>query len=336
MSHAESLDTAAPFGTVLCEYMTVSRFCSGNWTDIETVPVEPLSIHPAAHVLHYSSTCFEGFKAFRMSGDRIGIFRLDRHIERLRQSAELLCLPVPSSDNVELMVRHLVDVSRERIPEPPGALYTRPVLIGTEPNIGAAGAVSSEAMLYVLASPVGSYFAGGERPLTIMIADQEMRSTPGFGQAKTGGNYASALRHVINGRAVHGTDQVLFCPNGDVQETGASNFFLLDDNRIMTKPLDSSYLHGITRSSVITLAKNLGYEVIERNFSVRDLKEWIQFGEAALSGTAAVLAGVGKFVHDGVEYTVSGGDVGPNTRRLRKALTDIQTGAVEDTYGWLT
>lgn len=336
MTDTPTTETAAPFGTVLCDNMTVSRFCDGRWTDAETVPVEPLSIHPAAHVLHYSSTCFEGFKAFRMPNDDIRIFRLDRHLNRLRQSAELLCLPIPSVEQVDSMVRRLVKVSRERAPSPPGALYLRPVLIGTEPNIGAAGACSSEAMLYVLASPVGSYFAGGDRPLSILITDQDMRSTPGFGQAKTGGNYASALRHVIDGRKAHGTDQVLFCPNGDVQETGASNFFLLDDNRVMTKPLDSSYLHGVTRDAVITLARHLGYEVIERDFTVSELKDWIQGGEAALSGTAAVLAGVGTFVHEGIEYTVSDGDVGPNTRRLRQALTDIQTGVADDIFGWLT
>lgn len=336
MKQTINADTAAPFGTVLCEHMTVAHFTGGVWTEAETRPVEPLSIHPAAHVLHYSSTCFEGFKAFRMPDDDIRIFRLHRHLERLRRSAELLCLPVPPVELMAAMVRRVVELSRERIPAPPGALYLRPVLIGTEANIGAAGAASSDAMLYVLASPVGNYFANGDRPLKILIADKEMRSTPGFGQAKTGGNYAAALRHVVDGKASYGTDQVLFCPDGDVQETGASNFFLLDDDRILTKPLDSSFLHGVTRDSVLTLAGDLGYEVIERNFTVDELKAWIRVGEAALSGTAAVLAGVGGFVHDGVEHKVANGDVGPNTRRLRQALTAIQTGTADDKFGWLT
>ena len=190
-------------------------------------------------------------------------------------------------------------------------------------------------MLYILAAPVGDYFAA-DRALKVLIEDREMRSTPGFGQAKTGGNYASALRHVVRGRKEHGADQVLFCPGGDVQETGASNFFLLDDDRVLTKSLDSSFLHGVTRDSIIVLARDLGYEIIERNFTVAELKDWIRTGEAALSGTAATLAGVGTFVHDGAEYAVADGRVGKNTRRLREALIAIQYGASEDRFGWLS
>ncbi|HEX5515226.1 MAG TPA: branched-chain amino acid aminotransferase [Gammaproteobacteria bacterium] len=325
-----------PFGTVFSEQMPLSRFSDGRWTAMETVPVAPLSIHPGAHVLHYSSTCFEGLKAFRMPNGAIRVFRLDRHVARFRQSTDLLCLPTPPADLLEQMVRHVVELSRDDVPVPPGALYLRPTMIGTEANIGAAGTPSAEALLYVLASPVGDYFAGGGRALRILIEDEGMRSTPGFGQAKTGGNYASALRHIINGRAAHNADQVLFCPGGDVQETGASNFFLLDDRRLMTKPLDGSFLPGITRDSLITLARHMDYEVIERDFTVDELKDWIRTGEAALSGTAAVLSGVGTFIHDGKEYTVGDGRVGPNTQRLREALTAIQFGVAEDPFGWLT
>ena len=325
----------APFGSVFTGHMTLARFADGRWSDMETAPVGPLPIHPAAHALHYASSCFEGLKAFRMPDGSARIFRLDRHVARLRESAELLCLPLPSATQVDQMVRRVVEMAATEVPEPPGALYLRPTLIGTEANIGAAGAASAEALLYVLASPVGDYFAGDGRALTILIEDREMRSTPGFGQAKTGGNYASALRHVIRGRTEHGADQVLFCPGGDVQETGASNFFLIDDHRIITKPLDASFLHGVTRDSLIQLGRVLGYEVIERDFTVEEIKDWIAHGEAALSGTAAVLAGVGGFIHEGVEYRVRDGGIGPNVRRLREALTRIQFGLAEDRFGWL-
>ena len=328
--------THAPFGTVFSGYMTTARFADGRWSGIEAIPVAPLSIHPGAHILHYASTCFEGLKAFRMSDGSIRIFRLDRHLTRFRRSADLVCLPLPSAEVVEKMIRHVVELNQDDVPLPPGALYLRPTLIGTEPNIGAAGTPSSDALLYVLASPVGDYFAGGGRALRVLIEDHEMRSTPGFGQAKAGGNYVSALRHVVRGRAEHGADQVLFCPNGDVQETGASNFFLLDNHRLMTKPLDGSFLHGVTRDSIIVLARHLGYEVIERNFSVAELRDWIRTGEAALSGTAAVLAGVGTVIHNGIEHTVADGYVGPNTRRLSEALKAIQSGASVDRFGWLT
>lgn len=336
MTQQASPAIPARFGTEFADHMTTARFVDGRWTDLDTVPVRPLSLHPAAHVLHYSSTCFEGLKAFRMPNGEGRIFRLDRHLARFRESAELLCLPFPDSGLVEAMVRRTVQLNGGELPTPPGALYLRPTLIGTEPNIGAAGTAPSEALLYVLAAPVGDYFAGDGRALRILIEDRGRRSTPGFGRAKTGANYASALRYVVRARAEHRADQVLFCPDGDVQETGASNFFLLDDHRILTKPVDSTFLHGVTRESVLTLADHLGYEVIERDFSVAELKDWIRSGEAALSGTAAVLAGVGTLIHDGEELPVGHGRVGPNTLRLRAALLAIQSGSAPDTFGWLS
>lgn len=327
---------AAPFGSVFSEQMTVARYADGQWSQPELVPVAPLSLHPAAHVLHYGSECFEGMKAFRMPDGEVRIFRIDRHVARFANSAELLCLPLPPANVVEKMIRDVVASAKADVPEPPGALYLRPTLIGTEANIGAAGRPSTEALLYMLASPVGDYFSGGGRALKILIEDKQMRSTPGFGQAKTGGNYAAAMRHVVGARTSFGADQVLFCPNGDVQETGASNFFLINDKQLLTKPLDASFLHGVTRDSVINIAKHLGYEVIERDFTVQDIKDWIPNGEAALSGTAAVMAGVGTFLHDGKEFTVGDGGIGPNTQRLREALLTIQTGRGDDPFHWLS
>ena len=134
----------------------------------------------------------------------------------------------------------------------------------------------------------------------------------------------------------HNVDTVLFAPGGQVQETGASNFILLNDNQIVTCPLDESYLHGVTRDSVLRLGAHLGYQVDERPLSVDDVIAWIEAGgEAALTGTAAVLAGVGTLIYNDQEYTVRDGGVGPNSSRLRQALTDIQTGDAEDVFGWL-
>src|SRR5690625_2542026 len=328
--------TAAPFGTVFSKMMSVARYGDGQWSTPELAPVAPLSLHPAAHVLHYGSECFEGMKAFRMPDGSARTFRIDRHVARFGKSAELLCLPLPGPDVLERMIRDTVEHAAADIPEPPGALYLRPTLIGTEANIGAAGRPSAEAMLYVLASPVGDYFSGGGRALKILIEEKQMRSTPGFGQAKTGGNYAAAMRHVVGARTEHGADQVLFCPSGDVQETGASNFFLLNDTQLLTKPLSDAFLHGVTRDSVIHLARHLGYEVIERDFTVDDIKAWIPSGEAMLSGTAAVLAGVGSFINDGREYTVGDGNIGKNTTRLRDALLAIQSGRGDDPFDWLS
>lgn len=326
---------SAPFGTLFSGRMTVAWYADGAWSAPERRDTGPLTLHPGAHVLHYASTCFEGLKAFRWRDGSVRTFRLDRHAARMRKSAELLCLPVPDAGLFERMVRELVAECAADVPPYPGALYVRPTLIGTEVNIGAAGSATSEACLYVLASPVGDYFEGGVRPLRVFIEDEHPRTAPEFGMAKTGANYASALRHVVRARAEHDADTVLFCPGGDVQETGASNFLLLNDHEVLTKPLDASFLHGVTRDSVLTLARDLGYTVTERSFTVAELLEWARRGEAALSGTAAVLAGVGTFVHRGREHPVGKGRVGPNTLRLRNALTDLQSGKGNDRYGWL-
>jgi branched-chain amino acid aminotransferase len=151
--------------------------------------------------------------------------------------------------------------------------------------------------------------------------------------AKTGGNYAAALRTVVQARNDSGADQVLFAPNGLVEETGASNFLLISDQAVVTAPLSGSFLHGVTRDSTLRLAESLGYRVEERPIPVKEVLDWE--GEAALSGTAAVLSPVGTLIHKGEEIMVGDGEVGSNTVRLRKALTDIHSGIAEDPFDWI-
>jgi branched-chain amino acid aminotransferase len=322
------------FGTVLADQMALATFRDGRWSPSEIRPTGPIEMHPAAHVLHYASTCFEGFKAYRWADGSVRVFRLDKHVERLRQSARLLVLPVPDAELISSTVLSVIDRVRAQVPEPPGALYMRPLLYGTMPNIGAASAPSNEATLIVLASPVWDYFAGGVKPLRIYVEDHKHRTAEHLGMVKTGGNYAAAMGPTLAAREKHQVDQVLFCPDGSVQETGAANFLLIRDGHLMTRSLDSTFLHGVTRDSLLTMARDLGFRVEERVFTVAEMLEWVKDGEAALSGTAAVLAGVGTLVHDGREHRVGSGEVGPVTQRLRAALVAIQTGAAPDRYGW--
>ncbi len=325
----------APFGSALTDSMSITSFRGGSWEPERLDRTAPLAIHPAAHALHYGSSCFEGFKAYRRADGGIHIFRMEQHIERLRQSAELLSLPQPEAAQVQRMVLALVDRCRADVPEAPGALYLRPVLFGTTPNIGAAGVPSAEACLVVLASPVWDYFAGGLKPLRILL-ELSARTAPNLGRVKTGGNYAAALGPTLAARRTHRADQVQFCPNGKVQETGAANFLLVRDGEILTRSLDATFLHGVTRDSTLTLARDLGYEVSERIFDIDETLQWITRGEAVLSGTAAVLTGVGALIHEGRDITVGNGEVGPHTRALRAALIAIQRGDSPDKFGWLT
>ena len=324
------------FGTEFCDHIAIVRYENDAWQAPSIEPLKPLSLHPAAHVFHYSSTCFEGFKAYRWDDGKARIYRLHDHVARMRKSAASMRLPVPDADMLAKMVTDLVAHHVDDIPAPPSSLYLRPTLIGTLENIGAAAAPSSEATLFVLASPVGDYFSAGASTLKLLVEDKRARTTEQLGSTKTGGNYAAALGPILEAKEKYGADQVLFCPNGDVQETGAANFLLISDDEIITKPLDSTFLHGMTRDSVLKLAADSGYKINERQITVSELLELAKTHEAALSGTAACLAPVGALVYNGEEIKVRDGNAGPNTEKLRKALQDIQYGLAPDTHGWLT
>src|SRR5689334_5944347 len=328
--------TRPPFGTVLAPTMAVATFRNGEWGRQQLRPVAPIELHPAAHVLHYSSTCFEGFKAYRWADGSVNVFRMDRHIDRMRQSARALVLPEPDPQQLADMVRSTIDQNRDVVPEAPGALYLRPILFGTTANIGAAATPTAEAQLIVLASPVWDYFAGGMKPLRIFVEDVNSRTASQTGRVKTGGNYAAALGPTLEARKQYKADQVLFAPGGEVQETGAANFLLIRKGHILTRSLDATFLHGVTRDSLLTMARDEGYKVEERTFDVAEMLEWARDGEAALSGTAAVLAGVGVLIHHGKEHRFSDGEVGATTQRLGKKLVSIHTGETADRHGWST
>jgi branched-chain amino acid aminotransferase len=324
-----------PFGTEFCDHIAIARYSDGAWSEPSVEPLAPLPMHPAAHVFHYSSTCFEGFKAYRWSDGKGRIFRLQDHVARMRRSAESLYLPVPDADMLAGMVIDVVHTNLADIPEPPASLYLRPTLIGTLENIGAAAAPSDEATLFVIASPVGDYFAGGAAALKLLITEK-FRTTEQLGSTKTGGNYAAALGPTLAAKRDFGVDQVLFCPNGDVQETGAANFLLISDDEIITKALDSSFLHGMTRDSILKLGAEMGYRISERDFTIEELLEKVATYEACLSGTAATLSPVGTLVYKGEEIPVRDGQPGPNRKKLQAALQNIQYGLEPDSHGWLT
>ena len=329
---------SVPFGTISCDWMTTARADGGPYVYSGTPePYGDLTISPAAHVLHYGSAIFEGLKAHRQRDGSLAIFRLDSHVERMVSSAALLRLPLIEKDTLRQMVIDAVEANAAEVPDPPGSLYIRPTLIGTDPDIGAAARPTRSALLYVVNSPVGDYFKGGVRPLTLLVETSIPRTVPQFGMIKCGANYAMALGVTLDSMAGNeAIDQILFATGGDITETGAANFFLADDERVITRSLDESFLHGVTRVSVIELAQHLGYEVEERTINPDELVDWAERGEAFLSGTAAVLAPVGTILCDDMTLTVGDGQPGRNTMRLRQALVDIQVGAAPDLFGWRT
>jgi len=324
-----------PFGTLYGDRFTRAEFTDGAYSyEGSAVPMENLSLHPGSHVFHYGSALFEGLKAHRQDDGSVAIFRLAQHVSRMQQSAAKLHLPVPDADLLGRMITDAVAANLDAVPDPPGSLYLRPTLIGTENNIGAAATPSSEALLYVLTSPVGNYFKGGINPLTILIEESKPRTTPQFGMVKSGANYVMALGLTLEAKAEHGANQVLFAVDGDVTETGAANFFLVDNSRLVTRDLDASFLHGVTRNSLIAIGKDLGYTIEERAISVDEVTSWP--GEMFLSGTAAVVAPIGSLLHNGSTITIGDGQPGANSMRLREALVNVQLGRSDDAHGWRT
>ena len=220
--------------------MAVAAYRDGRWGEAEIKPVAPIELSPAAHVLHYASTCFEGFKAFRHADGSVHVFRMDRHIERMRQSARQLVLPEPDAAQ---LARHGARgdraLPRRRAGGAGRALYCGRCCSARRRTSARPRRRPAEALLLVLASPVWDYFAGGMKPLRILVDDENTRSAAQMGMVKTGGNYAAAMGPTLSARAKFQVDQVLFCPGGEVQETGAANFLLIRDGELLTRGLDS-------------------------------------------------------------------------------------------------
>ncbi|MCP4445073.1 MAG: branched-chain-amino-acid transaminase [Myxococcales bacterium] len=322
----------APFGTVFGPHLPVARFDGNTWSAAEVVPTESLTFGVATHSLHYGSECFEGMKAHRQEDGSIRDFRADVNIQRLRKSAEALCLPVPSTELLEEMVTMAIEANVAAVPDPPGSLYLRPNILGTDLNIGAASRPSKSAVLYVLTSPVGAYLP--PHMLRVKVDSDTPRTTPQFGRVKCGSNYAMALGVIQKAAAEFNADQVLFAPGGYIEETGAANFMLLEEGHIITAPLSDSFLHGVTRDSLLQLARSLDWKVEERPVNVSELQQWCARpnAEAALAGTAAILGGVGTIIIGGEDHLVGAGETGPATKTLRNMLTEIQVGKREFSF----
>lgn len=323
---------AGPWGSVFSPTMPIARFDGAAWSAAEVVPIESFQIHPGAHALHYGSTCFEGLKAHRQPDGSAKAFRADAHAARLQGSAARLCLPVPPVELIAEMIDLAVTTNAETVPSPPGSLYLRPTLLGTDESVGKATTPSESVVLYVLSCPVGDYLP--PRPLVISVETDRPRTTPQFGRVKAGANYAMAMSTLLAARERDGADQVLFAPGGVLQETGATNVALLDGHRLVTPALTDAYLHGITRDSLVRLAAARGWEVDEREITVDETLDMIASPTAELivMGTAAVLSSVGTLIVDGERHQVGTAGATTSADELRAALIDIQTGRT--TFDW--
>ncbi|MCT4354228.1 branched-chain amino acid aminotransferase [Streptomyces sp. Je 1-79] len=335
------------FGRHFTDHMVTIRWTEGRgWHDGQLVPYGPLSLDPATNVLHYAQEIFEGLKAYRRPDGTVATFRPDANARRFQASARRLAMPELPVETFIEACDVLVQQDKAWVPAHGGedSLYLRPFMIATEIGLGVRPA--NEYLFVVIASPAGPYFPGGVKPVSIWLSEDRVRAVPGgMGDAKTGGNYAASLLAQAEA-AARGCDQVAYLDAVEhrwVEELGGMNLYFVYGGeaggkpKIVTPTLTGSLLAGITRDSLLQLAKDLGYASEEGRVSIDQWKADTENGtltEVFACGTAAVITPVGTVKSGRGDWQQSGGEPGEVTMRLRDALLAIQTGKSEDVHGW--
>ena len=328
------------FGRVFTDHMVVVRWSDGQgWHDGEVRARAPFQIDPASAVLHYAQEIFEGLKAYR-HGNGVALFRPERNARRFQDSAERLAMPILPESLFLGAIEEIIHIDRDWIPDGEGSLYLRPFMFANETFLGVKPA--SEYLFVVIASPVGSYFKGGKKAVTVWLSDNFTRAAPGgTGAAKCGGNYAASL--VAQAEALkQGCDQVVFLDAAEhkwVEELGGMNvFFVFDDGSLLTPPLGGTILPGVTRDSIMTLARADGRKVREARYSIEEWRADAASGrlrECFACGTAAVVSSIGKIKSSSGDFVIGEGEGGSITEGLKAKLVGIQRGEIADEHGWV-
>jgi branched-chain amino acid aminotransferase len=330
------------FGRIFTDHMVTVRYAEGKgWYEPRVEARAPLTMDPATAVLHYAQEIFEGLKAYTMPDGGVAMFRPDANAARFAQSAQRMAMPPLSQAAFLESLRQIILIDRRWIPQTEdGSLYLRPFAYANEAFLGVRPAM--EYLYLVIASPVGPYFPGGVKPVTVWATPDYTRAAPGgTGAAKCGGNYAAGLS--AQAEAIeHGCDQVVYLDAVErryVDELGGMNIvFVMDDGSLVTPPLTGTILPGITRDSILKLAGRAGRRVEERPVSFEEWRTGAASGrirEAFACGTAAVITPIGSVRFPEGEFTVADGGPGEVTMGLRQELVDIQRGRADDEFGWV-
>lgn len=329
------------FGSAFTPHMLVQRYEKEAWNAAEIVPFQPFNLSPSSVVFHYGQEVFEGFKAYRQPDGSLTLFRPDRNLKRLNASATRLCMANVNEKQVLADICKLIKTDKAEIPQPPNTLYIRPFMIGTDTVIKVNP--SATYTFCTVICVVGDYFAGNDaRGVRLRTETEYVRAAPGgTGAAKCGGNYAASL--AAQGQAAKdGFDQVVWLDAREhkfIEEMGGMNIMFVLDESLVTPSLESgSILPGVTRESLLQLARSQGRKVEEREISTDELIAAQKSGrlkEAFACGTAAVVTPIREILHKGEVLYRNGGDKpGALTMQLRKQLMDIQFGNAPDTFGW--
>ena len=329
------------FGTTFTDHMVGIDFdAEAGWHDPRVGPYGPVALDPAAAVLHYAQEIFEGLKAYRLADGGIALFRPEANAARFNASARRLAMPeLPESLFVEA-VHHQVLADADWFPTVEGgSLYLRPFMFATEAFLGVRPARKYKFM--VIASPAGNYFKSGAPAVSIWVSDYTRAAPGGTGAAKCGGNYAASLVPTAEAFS-RGHDQVLFLDAAEhrwIEELGGMNlFFVMADGSLVTPPLGGTILPGITRESLIALARAEGLTVREERYAIDQWRDDAASGrllETFACGTAAVVTPVGKVADRDGEFVIGGGGPGQLTQKLRARLVAIQRGEAPDPHGWV-
>jgi branched-chain amino acid aminotransferase len=325
-----------PFGRTFSDHMLVADYIDGEWKNFEIVPYGPIAMSPAISALHYGQAFFEGIKAYKHADGTVTIFRPDKNAIRFNKSAERLCMPTLPEDIFVQSIAAVVDIDRDWIPTKENhALYIRPFMFATDPYLGVTPSATYK--FVVLVGPVGPYFS---KVLRVKIETYYTRAAEGgMGYAKAAGNYGSSMLPARKA-AEEGFDQLIWTDAKDhayIEEMGAANAMFLLDGKLITAEAGNTILDGVTRDTVIALAKEWGITVEERKVSVAEIIEGAKNGkltDAFGAGTAATIAPVGSISYNGEEYFLSDPETREFSKRVFNTLDAIKYGTTPDTHGW--
>ncbi len=331
------------FGHMFTPNFFVMDYRHGEWSNARIQPLAPFTLHPAALVFHYAQTVFEGLKAFRQQDGRVVLFRPELNAARFRESAARLCIPTVDEAFFVQAIGALVENERYFLPVEPGCFYIRPTAIGIDATLGVKSA--SEFLFFILTLPSGGYFKGtGEAApgaIDVLVSTSVVRSAPGMmGSVKAGANYAGTLNITERAKTM-GCSQVLFLDahhHRHIDEMGGMNIMFVQGNVLRTPPLTDTILRGVTRDSLLVLAKDEGLEVSEAPITIDEVVAGIKDGsipEMFACGTAAVVIGIRSLRFEDGSTVQAPATPGPVTKRLYTALTAVQYGRAPDRHGWV-
>ena len=328
------------FGQIFTDHMFLADFQEEKgWYDPRVEPYGAIPLDPAAAVLHYAQAIFDGLKAFRGVDGKIRLFRPQKHVERMNNSARRMSIPPMDPELALRSLVELVGLDREWVPKTIGtSLYVRPVILASEAFLGVRPAKSY--IYFVILSPVGAYYPEGMAPVKIRVEEQYVRAVEGgLGGAKTGANYAASL--MAGEEAKHeGFTQVLWLDGVHrkyIDEVGTMNIMVKIGDEVITPALGGTILPGVTRDSVLTLLRDWGVKATERQIAIDEVVEAHRSGqlkEVFGTGTAAVISPVGELAYRGQRMVIQGGGIGPLTQRLYDAIVGIQYGQTPDPHRW--